>query len=148
MFCPGVFSRFILASLCSFVKARSGDLGKLRANYGQDGEASAGKGARLRGHFPSKLNRGAAVFFSNSKHPAPVKPCNRYAVFFRPCPSQGKNKHPLPLHAFGIVPSGGVFRASFGLHTGKTGDAIPITAAPFFFCWGIDDHQRAAFIHQ
>jgi len=31
-----------------------------------------------------------------TKHPAPVKSCNHFAVFFRPCAFQGKNKHPLP----------------------------------------------------
>ena len=99
------------------------------ANYEQ-----VGKPARATRHAFGGTSRqvGRAcrqVGKGKTKHPAPVKPCNHYAVFFRPCAFQGKNKHPLPaarLAVFdkdmnvlctpsGSSPAGGVFRASFGL---------------------------------
>ena len=148
MFCPGVFSRFILASLYSFVKARIGGpwqiTGKLRARWG----SQRGQGRTPSGTLPRQVKQGAAVFLVILNTPRPSSLAIATSCFSALALSRAKINTPCRCTPSGSSPAGGVFRASFGLHTGKTGDAIPITAAPFFFCWGIDDHQSAVFIHQ
>lgn len=199
-FVSGVLSRFILASLCSFVKARSGELVldcNPLANYGQVRKPARATRHAFGNTFRQVGRACRQVGKGKTKHPAPVKPCDHYAVFFRPCAFQGKNKHPLPAARLRDRPQRREFS---GLHLGlnwKTGDAIPITAdgradkktkravppreKNDAFLWstqagkacepsrvlhsfiipqkppgrpllllllGIDDHQRAAFIHQ
>lgn len=115
LFCPGVFSRFILASLCSFVKARSGGpwqiTGKLRARWG----SQRGQGRTPSGALPRQVKQGAAVFLVILNTPRPsslaiATPCFSALVLPR-----AKINTPCRCTPSGSSPAVGVFRASFGL---------------------------------
>lgn len=100
------FSRFILASLCSFVKARSGGpwqiTSKLGSQHGQRCTSSGTLSGKL-GALVGKLGRAKL----NTPHPSSLAittPCFPALAL-----SRAKINTPCPLHAFGIVPSGGSF---------------------------------------